>query len=80
MILIDSREDSILSGAVIKLCKEQKVEYKKQWLEIGDYVMSARTGEKGKIHRTGVNYCIIVTEGGNMFREWVKDVRPINKP
>ena len=28
----------------------------------GDYVMSARTGEKGKIHRTGVNYCIIVTE------------------
>jgi|TARA_A100001388_G_C28699249_1_gene465299 hypothetical protein len=46
----------------------------------GDYVMSARTGEKGKIHRTGVNYCIIVTEGGNMFREWVKDVRPINKP
>ena len=41
MILIDSREDSILSGAVIKLCAEQKVEYKKQWLEIGDYVMSA---------------------------------------
>ena len=41
MILIDSREDSILSGAVIKLCEEQKIEYKKQWLEIGDYVMSA---------------------------------------
>ena len=41
MILIDSREDSILSGAVIKLCEEQKVEYKKQWLEIGDYIMSA---------------------------------------
>ena len=41
MILIDSREDSILSGAIIKLCENQKVEYKKQWLEIGDYVMSA---------------------------------------
>ena len=46
----------------------------------GDYFMSAITGVKRKVHRTGVNYCIIVTEGGNMFREWVKDVRPINKP
>ena len=43
MILIDSREDSILSGAVIKLCEEQKVEYKKQWLEIGDYITSSDT-------------------------------------
>ena len=26
----------------------------------GDYVMSARTGEKGKIHRTGVNYASLL--------------------
>ena len=30
MIVIDSREDSILSGAVEKLCEEQKIEYQKQ--------------------------------------------------
>ena len=43
MIVIDSREDSILSGAVERLCEEQKVEYQKQWLEVGDYIMMAGT-------------------------------------
>jgi len=43
MIVIDSREDSILSGAVERLCEEQKVEYQKQWLEVGDYIMMADT-------------------------------------
>lgn len=46
----------------------------------GDIVMSARTGEKGVVHRTGVNYAIVVTEDGKMFREWVKDIRTINRP
>ena len=46
----------------------------------GDYVMNALTGQKGKIHRSGVNYVICVTESGEMFRAWVKDIRDINKP
>lgn len=44
----------------------------------GDYIMSALTGQKGKIHRSGVNYVIAITEDGNMFRAWVKDIRDIN--
>ena len=46
----------------------------------GDYVMSSVTGQKGTIHRSGVNYVICVTESGEMFRAWVKDIRDINKP
>ena len=45
----------------------------------GDYVMNANTGQKGTIHRSGVNYVICVTEGGEMFRAWVKDIRAINR-
>lgn len=44
----------------------------------GDYVMSAITGEKGRIHRSGTNYVIVITEDGKMFRAWVKDIRDIN--
>ena len=32
-------------------------------------------GEVGKIHRRGVNYIIAVTEEGEMFRAWVKDIK-----
>ena len=45
----------------------------------GDYVMSSVSGQKGTIHRSGVNYVICVTEGGEMFRAWVKDIRAINR-
>ena len=48
-------------------------------LSVGDRVMNAISGEKGTIHRTGVNYVICVTEGGDMFRAWVKDIRTINR-
>ena len=48
-------------------------------LKEGDYIMSSRTGQKGKIHRSGVNYVICVTEDGEMFRAWVKDIRDINR-
>jgi len=44
----------------------------------GDIIMSSITGQKGKIHRAGVNYIIAITEGGEMFRAWVKDIRSIN--
>ena len=53
---------------------------KKEVFVEGDVVMNAITGQKGKIHRSGVNYVICVTEGGEMFRAWVKDIRDINKP
>ena len=44
----------------------------------GDAVMSARTGDKGHIHRVGGNYAIVITDGGDMLREWIKNVRSIN--
>ena len=44
----------------------------------GDAVMSSRTGDKGHIHRAGGNYVIIISEEGNMFREWIKNIRSIN--
>ena len=40
--------------------------------------MSVVTGEKGRIHRSGTNYVIVITEGGQMFRAWVKDIREVN--
>ena len=39
--------------------------------------MSSITGDKGTIHRTGVNYVIAITESGDMFRAWVKDIRAV---
>ena len=39
----------------------------------GDWVRNA-DGQVGKIHRRGINYVIAVTEEGDMFRAWVKDV------
>ena len=44
----------------------------------GDAVMSSRTGDKGYIHRVGGNYAIVISEEGNMFREWIKNIRSIN--
>ena len=44
----------------------------------GDAVMSSRTGEKGHIHRVGGNYAIVISEEGEMFREWIRNIRSIN--
>jgi hypothetical protein len=44
----------------------------------GDAVMSSRSGDKGIIHRVGGNYAIVISEEGNMFREWIKNIRSIN--
>ena len=52
---------------------------KKEVFVEGDVVMNAITGQKGRIHRAGVNYVICVTESGEMFRAWVKDIRDINR-
>ncbi len=40
---------------------------KKEVFVEGDYIMNAITGQKGRIHRAGVNYVICVTEDGEMF-------------
>ena len=44
----------------------------------GDAVMSSRTGDKGHIHRVGGNYAIVISEDGEMFREWIRNIRSIN--
>ena len=44
----------------------------------GDAVMSSRTGDKGHIHRVGGNYAIVISQEGQMFREWMKNIRSIN--
>ena len=51
---------------------------RKEIFQEGDYIMSSLTGDKGKIHRSGVNYVIAISESGKMFRAWVKDIRGIN--
>jgi hypothetical protein len=40
----------------------------------GDWIKNSE-GQSGKIHRRGVNYVIAVTEEGEMFRAWVKDIK-----
>ena len=50
----------------------------KEVFKEGDVVMSSRTGDKGYIHRIGGNYAIVISEEGNMFREWIKNIRSIN--
>lgn len=55
----------------------QQYRAKNVFLE-GDYIMSSLTGEKGRIHRSGTNYVIAITEDGEMFRAWVKDIREVN--
>ena len=44
----------------------------------GDVVMSSITGQRGKIHRVTSNYAICITESGEMFRSWIKDIRQLN--
>ena len=65
-----------------KKLREQAIRQQHRHAEgfsVGDRVMSAISGEKGTIHTPGVNYVICVTEGGDMFRAWVKDIRTINR-
>lgn len=62
--------------------KEQAIRQqyrKKEVFNEGQVVMHVKTGERGKIIRTGPNYVICVTESNDMFRAWVKDIREINE-
>jgi len=44
----------------------------------GDFVKNINTEQVGKIIRKGTNYLICVTEGGEMFKSWIKDVEEIS--
>ena len=64
-----------------KTLREEALRQQQRQQEVfkeGDAVMSSRTGDKGHIHRVGGNYVIIISEEGNMFREWIKNIRSIN--
>lgn len=64
-----------------KKLREEALRQQQRQQEIfkeGDVVMSSRNGERGTIHRVGGNYAIVITEDGEMFREWIKNIRTIN--
>ena len=64
-----------------KTLREEALRQQQRQQEIfkeGDAVMSARTGDRGYIHRVGGNYAIVITDNGNMLREWIKNIRSIN--
>jgi len=44
----------------------------------GDLIKNTNTEQVGKIIRRGTNYLICVTEGGEMFKSWIKDVEEIS--
>jgi hypothetical protein len=44
----------------------------------GDFVKNINTEQVGKIIRRGTNYLICVTEGGDMFKSWIKDVEELS--
>ena len=44
----------------------------------GDLIKNINTEQVGKIIRRGTNYLICVTEGGEMFKSWIKDVEEIS--
>jgi hypothetical protein len=64
-----------------KKLREEAIRQQQRQKEIfkeGDAVMSSRTGDKGHIHRVGGNYAIVISEDGEMFRDWIKNLRSIN--
>ena len=47
--------------------------------QIGQLVENLNTGLVGRIIRRGTNYLIYVTEGGIMFKSWIKDMMETRK-
>jgi phosphopantetheine adenylyltransferase len=47
--------------------------------QIGQLVENLNTGIIGRIIRRGTNYLIYVTEGGMMFKSWIKDLMETKK-
>jgi|TARA_Y100000033_G_scaffold49369_1_gene57614 hypothetical protein len=42
---------------------------------VGEYISLLSEEKVGKVHRTGPNYVIAVTEDGEMFRAWIDDIK-----
>jgi|TARA_Y100000389_G_C17409132_1_gene489820 hypothetical protein len=61
-----------------KVADQQRFRLKEVY-QPGDLVFNTNTGEKGVVHRSGVNYVIAVTEEGKMFRAWVSDIREVQE-
>ena len=51
----------------------------KRLFNVGSYVENDNTGLVGKIIRAGTNYIIALTESGEMFKSWIRDVRQIKR-
>lgn len=45
--------------------------------QVGKIVENMNTGLIGKIIRTGTNYVICVTEDGEMFKSWIRDITEV---
>lgn len=51
----------------------------KRLFNVGSFVENDNTGLVGKIIRAGTNYIIALTEGGEMFKSWIRDVRQVKR-
>ncbi len=51
----------------------------KQLFNVGHWVENDNTGLIGKIIRSGANYIIALTESGEMFKSWIRDLRQIKR-
>lgn len=47
--------------------------------KLGETIQNLNTGMIGKITRRGTNYLICVTEEGQMFKSWIKDISEYNE-
>ena len=53
---------------------------KKSIFNLGEKVQNLNTGLIGKISRRGTNYLICVTESGQMFKSWIRDLVEYKEP
>ena len=51
----------------------------KQLFNVNTWVENDNTGLVGKIIRAGANYIIALTESGEMFKAWIRDLRQIKR-
>ena len=63
----------------IKKTADQQRFRLKEVYQPGDLVFNTNTGENGRVHRAGPNYVIAITEGGDMFRAWLSDIREVQE-
>jgi len=62
----------------LKTLREKYI--KKTIFNLGEKVQNLNTGLIGKISRRGTNYLICVTESGQMFKSWIRDLVEYKEP